>query len=166
MSAKKRTAVMTNSPSIQLLLREAQCRLENSRVPFLDGRAGPCQTYPEKFCRLVYEGVKRDIENLQWRDEKAKVFVFTQPFGKLMAIQQEAERPQSLEQTDPPEEDYFEQIYDGNFMEFIDDVSGEPLERADAIAARKVEIKYFKDMGVYTKIKRQSWMTVISRTSG
>ena len=100
------------------------------------------------------------MENSRWRDEMAKVLDITQPFGKLMAVQQEAERLQHLEQEDPSEEDYFEQIYEG--MEFIDDVSGEPLERADAIAARKVEIKYFKDMGVYTNVKREAWMKIIS----
>ena len=99
------------------------------------------------------------MENSRWRDEMAKVLDITQPFGKLMAVQQ-AERLQHLEQEDPSEEDYFEQIYEG--MEFIDDVSGEPLERADAIAARKVEIKYFKDMGVYTNVKREAWMKIIS----
>ena len=39
LSAKKRTAVMTNSPSIQLLLREAQCRREHRHMELLDGRA-------------------------------------------------------------------------------------------------------------------------------
>mgnify|MGYP000754779846 CR=1 FL=1 len=42
-----------------------------------------------------------------------------------------------LLQLAPPEEDPFAQIY--NEMEFIDDVSGEPLERDEAIKARKMD---------------------------
>ena len=42
-AAKKRTTVMTNSPAVAMLLREAQCRSEHQHIPLLEGRAGPCQ---------------------------------------------------------------------------------------------------------------------------
>ena len=157
--AKKRTRVLTNSPSLQLLLREVQCRREHEHAELLNGKAKACEKYPEKFCRMVCEAVRRDIENLEWRDEMTKVFDITRPFGKLMALQQKAEELME-EYESPPEENYFEEIYEG--LEFVDDVTGEPLERAEAIKARKLEIKFFKQMGVYTKVKREAWMKVIS----
>ena len=41
-AAKKRITVMTNSPAVATLLREAQCRSERLHAPLLEGRAGPC----------------------------------------------------------------------------------------------------------------------------
>ena len=37
-----------------------------------------------------------------------------------------------------------------------------PLNKQMAIQARKVEMEYFKKMKVYTKVKREGWMTTIS----
>ena len=37
-------------------------------------------------------------------------------------------------------------------MEAFDDVSGQPLDPALTIKARKLEIEYFRDMGVYEKV--------------
>ena len=163
---QKKTTVITNSPSVQLLLREAKCRREHRHAHLLNGTAKACEIYPKKFCRLICEGVKRDMDNLKWRDERAKIFDITQPMGKLMALQEQAERLAKLEQcckgagACPPEEDVFAQIYDG--LDFVDDVSGEPLDKKEAIKARRVEMQYFRDKGVYTKVRRQPWMKVIS----
>ena len=60
----------------------------------------------------------------------------------------------------PPEEDPFKDLYEG--CEFMDDIHGVPLDREEAIKARRVEMDYFRDMGVYTKVKREKWMRVIS----
>ena len=163
---RKRTSVMTNSPSIQLLLREARCHRQHKHTHLLNGLAKGCEVYTEQFCRLVCEGVRRDMDNLKWRDEQAAVFDISSPFGKLMKLQERAEQLMSLGGTRtatgvcPPEEDPFSQIYDG--MEFYDDVTGEPLEKKEAVAARKLEIEFFKKKGVYTKVRRQSWMKVIT----
>ncbi len=165
---RKRTSLLTNSQSIQLLLREAKCKQRHVHAHLLNGTAKECQVYPEKFCRIVCEAVKRDLDNILWRDKLATVFDITQPFGKLMAMQEKAERLMNIEQTIgrtvaatcPPEEDPFAQIY--NEMEFIDDVSGEPLERDEAIKARKLEMAFFKEKRVYTKVVRQPWMKVIT----
>ena len=42
------------------------------------------------------------------------------------------------------------------------DVSGMPLEKGLAIKARRLEVEYFKKMGVYTKVRREGWMRVIT----
>ena len=59
-----------------------------------------------------------------------------------------------------PEEDPFQQIYEGK--EFIDDISGMPLDKAMAIEARKLEMAFFKKMKVYTKVKKEAWMRPIA----
>ncbi len=153
--AKKRTGVLTNSSAVAALLRNAQCRGEHWHMELVGGRAGPCQVYPDKFAKLICEGIKRELDTIRWRNEMNEVFDITQKFGKLMALEQ---RMASM--VVPPEEDPFSVIYDG--FEFHDDVHDKPLDKAMAIQARKTEIQYFKDMGVYTKVRRQSWMKVIS----
>ena len=50
-----------------------------------------------------------------------------------------------------PEVD-FEELYRG--FEFYDDVKGGSLDRNEMIKARKLEVAYFKRMGVYTKVPR------------
>ena len=51
-------------------------------------------------------------------------------------------------------------IYAG--CEFYDDVSGVKLDHAMTVAARKLEIEFCRNRGVYTKIKREPWMHVIT----
>ena len=78
--AKKRTNVLTNSSNIALLLRGAQCRNDHRHQELLDGRASKCQEYPDKFAKVICEGVKRDLEGMKWRDEMSKVYDISQPF--------------------------------------------------------------------------------------
>ena len=54
----------------------------------------------------------------------------------------------------------WDELYEGK--EFIDDISGMPLNKQMAIQARKVEMEFFKKMKVYTKVKREAWMSIIS----
>ncbi len=153
--AKKRTAVLTNSDAIATLLRGAQCRGEHWHMELIGGRAGPCQVYPEKFSRLICEGIRREQDTIRWRNEMNEVLDISKQFGKIMALQAKME-----ELAVPPDEDPFAPIYEG--YEFIDDVHEQPLNREMAIQARRTEIEYFRKMGVYTKVKRQPWMKVIS----
>ena len=66
-AAKKRTTVMTNSPVVATVLHEAQCRSKRLHAPLLEGRAGPCQQYPDQFYELICEGIKREKDTPQWR---------------------------------------------------------------------------------------------------
>ena len=47
-------------------------------------------------------------------------------------------------------------------FDFYDDVSGLQLDPKLTAAARKLEIDFFKGRGVYTKVKREPWMTVLT----
>ena len=44
-------------------------------------------------------------------------------------------------------------------MEAFDDVSGQPLDPALMIKARKLEIEYFRDLGVYEKVDVKKCLT-------
>ena len=48
-------------------------------------------------------------------------------------------------------------------MEAYDDISGEPLDPALVINARKSEIEYFRDMGVYEKVDGKECWNVTGR---
>ena len=151
-AAQKRTAVMTNSSAITLLLREAQCRAEHTHTQLLGGRAGPCQEYTDEFCRLVCEGVKREKDTLRWKCHMQEAFDITRPIHKLLSIQQKLEKFVT-----PPEESW---LY--RDVTFIDDVTGAVLDKAEAIKARVKEMQFFKKMGVYTKVPREAHMKIIS----
>ena len=125
MHAKKRTTIMTNSPAISSVLRDAQCRGEHPHQPLLGDRAGPCQEYPEKFTKLICEGVRRELDSEAWRGKMADIFDISKPFGSLMKIQAKMAEPAEA----PEEEDgYFDDLY--RDMEFVDDVTGAPLDKA------------------------------------
>ena len=51
---------------------------------------------------------------------------------------------------DPHERDSFYE----NF-EFYDDISGKQLDKELAVAARKLEMDFFRNMGVYANIARE-----------
>ena len=51
-------------------------------------------------------------------------------------------------------------LYNG--AQFIDDMSGKDLDKDLVIKARLLELNFFRDHEVYTKIKKESWMRPIS----
>ena len=154
-AAKKRTTIMTNSQHIARVLREAQCDGSHTHQHLLDGRAGPCQEYPEKFCRLVCEGVKKEINDVKWTKRMCEELDITEAVETIMKATQKLEHLQ-----EPPEEDLkFEKLYAD--AEFYDDVSGLLLDKSEAIKARRTEIGVFKEMGVYSKMKWEAWMKII-----
>ncbi len=153
---KKRTKVMTNSSMLHTLLVEAQCRGRHEQHGDLrDGKASECQEYPELFCKIICEAVKRELETIEWRNRICKQHDISHVFEKLMSIQKKTEQLAT-----PPEEDHITALYEG--LEFIDDVTGAPLDKDKAVQARKLEMDYFRQMGVYTKVMREAWMKVIT----
>ena len=153
---KKRTKIMTNSHALYTLLREAQCGGRHAQHADLrDGKASECQEYPEAFCRAVCEAIKRELSTIEWRNRICKRYDISHTFERLLSAQTKVEKLAT-----PPEEEYMKELYDG--MEFFDDTTGAPLDKELAIKARKLEIDYFRKMKVYSKIKREPWMKVIT----
>ena len=60
----------------------------------------------------------------------------------------------------PEEAPSFEDLY--GEKDFVDDVSGAPLDKKMAIAARRLEMEFFRRKGVYTKVRAEPWMIVIT----
>ena len=116
------------------------------------GLAGPCQVYPDKFCRLVCDGLKEELARSRGRNQMAKTYDVTGQFGELMRV----EELRTVQEETPD----LAHLYDG--QGFVDDVSGMPLDKKQAIKARVLEMEFFRKKGVYTKVKREPWMTVIT----
>ena len=154
--AKKRTTVLTNSQHVAKVLREAQCDGSHVHQQLVDGRAGPCQEYPEKFCRVVCQSIKREIDDIRWRKRLCRELDITQSLSAMIAATEKAEQLEIV----PEERLDFDRLY--HDCEFYDDASGLQLDKGLATRARETEMKFFKDMGVYSKVKRASWMKVIA----
>ena len=151
---KKRTGLVTNSHALYTLFREAQCRGDHVHAEILS-RTAECQVYPEKFCEILCEGVKRELSTIKWRNRLCEEYDITETFEKLLSVHEKYEPMQT-----PAEEDPFATLYDG--LEFRDDISGAPLDKEEAIKARRKEIEFFKRLGVYTKVPKERWMRVIT----
>ena len=157
--AKKRTKVMTNSKNIAEVLRLAQCTRVHEHVQLLDGRAGPCQVYPDKFVKLICSGIQKEIDDIRWRDRLAEKLDITETLNMLMAAAAKLD-----ELAVPPHEEDETTSFDALYKdgEFFDDVSGAKLDKKMATTARRTEIDFFKARGVYFKRRREKWMKVIS----
>ena len=124
--------------------------------------------------KLVNHGVLREIEDVKWRDTVLKDLDITGTVEALMKftealenIEEDGEIGGSLRAVGGPvpphEEDEAAEhgdLYDGRY--FVDDISGATLDKKLAVRARRTEIKFFKDRGVYTKCRRESWMRTIT----
>ena len=66
--AKKRTRVATNSQRIAQILKAAQCSGKHQHVTLEGGKPKKCEEYPEVFCRMICEGIKKEIEDDKWID--------------------------------------------------------------------------------------------------
>ena len=157
-SAKKRTSVMTNSRHLAEILRQAQCSGAHRHEQLVGGKAKQCEVYPEKFAELICTALKREIADAKWRRRVTEKFEIGTVVEKLMAVQAK------MELEEPPHEadgtTRLRELYANH--EFVDDVSGLMLDKALATSARKVEIDFFKDRGVYKKVVKEPWMSVIS----
>ncbi len=156
--AKKRTRVLTNSRHIARLLEHAQCSGDHEHVVLQGGRAAKCQVYTESFCTAIVEGLKREIADEQWVKNVYNALDATEEMQNLLTMQE------NLEKVVPPEEQLdlseYKAMYEG--MEFVDDVTGLQLDKDLAVKARRAEMTYFKQRGVYTKEPRRAGMKVIS----
>ena len=153
---KKRTKVMTNSTALHSLLVHAQCQGRHAvHADLGNGLASECQVYPDKFCRIICEAIKKELDMVQWRKQVCKTYDISETFERLLSIRAKVE-----DLAVPPEEDYLKELYEG--LEFMDDVTGAPLDKSRAIKARKLEMDFFRRMGVYTKVPREKYMKVIT----
>jgi hypothetical protein len=154
--AMKPTSILTNSSCIADLLRRFRCHGLHSHVRLEGGRASACERYPDQFCEAVMMGLQRELDQEKWVENIYKKADASGWMHQLMAVVEKLEVPPS----DEDDTEHYKDLYDG--LDFIDDLTGEPLEKEFMIAARKLEIDFFKKRGVYRKVPRQQWMRPIS----
>ena len=182
--AKKRTSIVTKSPSLVRVLSKQQRNGEHRHVALMNGRAKACEEYPSKFCKIVLNAMRKDLSaimsvrrNVEPRDLDAgkasdDVFVVepgiqvlrshmteghidvTHEFVALMEAMDCIEKTESLNSIE--EIGNLAHEMDGlyNDYDFVDDISGKQLDKALAITARQEEIKFFRDRQVYHKVPR------------
>ena len=123
----KPTGLLTNSPALASKLSEHRCTLDHRHVVLIDGRAGACSKYPTAFCEKVLDALR-----IQIRADMEENLV-----GMV----------HDLDEADPEAVD-FQDLYPG---EFVDDLTGEKLNRDLVIKGRMEEIKFTEDRTLYVK---------------
>ena len=140
-SAKKRTAVMTNSKHFAETLKFAQCDKSPSHVQLVNGKAKQCEVYAENIFQFICDSIENEIADAKWRCQIAGKFEIGPTVEKLMAVQAK------MELVEPPHEaegtTCLRDLHEG--QEFVDDVSGLPLDKGLATQARRVEIGFFRE---------------------
>ena len=143
--AMKKTAIVTNSKKLVEVLKKYQCDHSHRHVMLLNGRAKACQEYPDEFCELVCKTVMEEknqeayglIGSLTHEDKQGDITDITEHISALVK-----------DEMPTPHDD----LYDN--YDFVDDVSGQDLNKELAAAARKLEIDFFRKMKVYVKVPR------------
>ena len=86
--AWKRTTVMTNSPNIAEVLRQAQCSGPHRHEHLEGGRAKDCEVYPEKFVKLVCEGIRKEFADARWRRKVVEDLEIGKTIEAIMSAQE------------------------------------------------------------------------------
>ena len=149
-------------------MKRAQCQKLHQHQHLIGGRASACQVYPRKFVELIGDSIQKEIADARCRDGMASKLGVLKSLGVINPedFQQSMEKLMAaIEKIEPPHEPEvsasFAKLYADH--EFVDDMTGMPLDHSMAVTARKMEIDFFKSQGVYyTKVKRASWMKVIT----
>ena len=68
------------------MLRQAQCDHSHAHVHPVNGKAGPCQKYPDKFVKLIALGVHRELDDVKWRAKVAKELDITATMEGLISL--------------------------------------------------------------------------------
>ena len=141
---------MTNSGHVSAALERCQCRGGHAHGGLDGGRPKKCQEYPRFFCELIVTALESELA-----DAKS--------VENLMELVEKIEK--DAEAATPPHEDdaelaQYNKMYEG--CQFVDDISGSMLGTEAVLKARQLEMQFFRRLKVYTKVKRQPWMKVIS----
>ena len=140
--ARKRTAFLTNCPAMALTLSKRCSGRHRHQQLISAGRTRKAQVYPYELCRAVVEAVK-----LQQSWDKEGRFILCN-----IEKQEDPQKAQKeMENAVPPEEED-ERRYE---WEAYDDLSGEALDPEKVMAARKLEMEYFKKHNVFTKVPQE-----------
>ncbi len=158
--AKKRTRVLTNSGHIAAALRRYQWSGGHTHTTLEGGRAKPCEKYPQQFTELIVRGLQRELEDKNFAKAAFDKLDISSQMPALMSIIEELERKQLAVPEHEADEVSMNQLHGD--CEFVDDISGKSLNRAEVIQARLLEMRFFKRLNVYTKVPREPWTKTIT----
>ena len=155
--AKKPTGFMTNSPMIARRL-SLRCDGSHTHIHLDEGRAKAAEEYPEGLCREICRGLKDQ------KNEDAKNLVKPKPLSMIQLKRMLHGYGCPDHWVDGQHEDTESDVMmrkellklgvrQGTSWA-VDDVSGAVLDPEAVRAARKVELEYFRKMGVYEKVPR------------
>ena len=103
--------------------------------------------------------MRQEIEDREWLEKVYRKVEATHSIGSLMSLVEKLEMP-SDDEEEQKELLKYEDLYTD--AEFVDDLSGAPLEKEAVKKARLLEMQFFRRLKVYSKVKREAWMKVIS----
>ena len=130
-----------------------QCPKDHDHIPLMNGRAGPCQVYPKKFCTQICLGLKDELTKRASSRVDSIVKNMVDPIAELLSVYEVHPHEEKVDMS---------HLYSGK--DFFDDVHGKWLNKDMAIEARMLEMDFFKKMGVYTKVPRDKAVSKIIRT--
>ena len=91
-AAKKRATIMTNSPIIDEVLRQAPCTGAPKHEHLVGGKAKQCEVYPNKFVEWLCQVIRKEIRDAKWRGRMARQFDIGNTMEKLMKVQTSFDR--------------------------------------------------------------------------
>ena len=77
----------------------------------MSGRIKQCEVYPEKFVKLVCEGIQKELANARWRRKIVEDLEIGKTIEAIMSGQEKSEKAEPPHEGDAPIE--FGNIYDG-----------------------------------------------------
>ena len=128
-------------------LARFQCDNSHSHIPLMNGRASACQIYPRRFCSEICLGLKEELTAKQ-------IGEITLDAIDVIRELMEAYEPHPHDEEAAKDKATMEYLCSGK--DFYDDISGKWLDKDRAIEARRLELEFFRKMGVYTKIPRSA----------
>ena len=90
------------------MLRQAQYSGLHHHEHLEGGRAKACEVYPERFVKLVCEGIRKELADARWRRKIVEDLEIGQTIEAIMSAQENVEPPHD---GDAPNE--FGHIYEG-----------------------------------------------------
>lgn len=162
-TAKKRTKIMINSVRLAQGLLKSQCTKDHRHAPLINYTAGLCQGYIDEFCDEICQAVKEEtIDNAD--GDRCKVLEKVLQTIANINVASPAGVPSGSPKDFAIVEKHKEMQHPHDDLEgcrglcqginVYDDVCGRPLHKDLAAKVPKLEMDFFKEMKVFSKVDR------------
>ena len=130
---RRRSKLVSTMPAIDSIFSGKLCQERHEHAHLAEGETHDARVHPSQLCKAIATAIKLQKK---WDASGLKL---------LATVEAEGESPKR--DVNPPEEEPADEI-----LEAWDDASGEDLDPATVMAARREEIAYYKAMGAFTKV--------------